>query len=450
MVNTATHGSSKCKLDNLITEDQVDDLAKTLSELEIDEMGPLTRDLAKVQIEPDLYWNDSERRENCVWVSTARYYKLPVSELERQVGMRAPGGGAAQSQIMAFIKAIQRWDCDTNGKPVVCVLQRGEFPHVMDSEMFIVCYERANGTRHCVLQERDKFFCYQLFDTGLDVTQEVRAPGVKIILSWMFLSPRHAGACTPVSTATSDSKMSEFKKTEGNPVLPSSNVDVIACIFPYADCFHFAEDVIQSDQNRSRWIGPSGDESGISSDDESSISPYGFKAAGLQLSFSHGPKGPLGFMLGRDARRCDIVLPPLPDISRQHCYITFDYLRRLIVKDISSNGTTVTYNGMGGEPRRDYTWIIGGDEIADGASEIVLHINHRLRFLIVVSWHREESELYPDKVSHFLKRLAGNDKTPLIMEFRSHGVTIQKHEDNFLVSGSSQEAVVGTHACLQR
>jgi hypothetical protein len=433
MVDTAAHRSSKCKFDNLITEDQVGDLAKALSELGIDEMGPLTRDLAKVQIEPDLYWNDSERRENCVWVSTARYYRLPVSELERQVGMTAPGGGAVQSQIMAFIRAIQRWDCNTNGTPAVCVLGRGEFPHP-DSEMFIVCYERANGTRHCVLQEGERFFCYQFFDAGLDVTQEVRAPGVKIILSWMFMSPRHAGACTPVSTTTSDSGTSQFKKTEGNPVLPGSNVDLIARIYPYADYLHYAKDAILSNHNRSRWIPPSDDASGISSDDEGSISPDDeggispcLSKPGLQLSFSHGPKGPLGFMLGRDARHCDIVLPHLPGISRQHCYLTFDYQRRLIVNDISSYGTIVTYDGMGGERRRNFTWIIGGDVIADRSHEVVLQIHEHLRFLIVVSWHREESELYSEKVDHFLKRLTENDKTPLIIEFRSHSVTIQKH-----------------------
>lgn len=177
--------------------DEVTDLAKALSELNIDEMGPLERHFTKINIYPDLYWNDSERKDNCVWISTARYYKRTVSELEEQVGMKAPQRGATESEIYAFIKVIQRWDCDQNGKPAIVLSGKGEFSQIKN-ETFIVCYERTNGTRHCVLKEGERFVCYQINDTGIDVTPEVRAPGTRIFLSWIFISPRHAGTCSPV------------------------------------------------------------------------------------------------------------------------------------------------------------------------------------------------------------------------------------------------------------
>jgi hypothetical protein len=72
---------------------------------------------------------------------------------------------------------------------------------------------------------------------------------------------------------------------------------------------------------------------------------------GLELTFNHGPKASKGFVIGTDPNSCDIVLPKLPHISRFHCAVTFDTQRRLILRDLSSNGTIVTYDDKGGESR---------------------------------------------------------------------------------------------------
>lgn len=64
----------------------------------------------------------------------------------------------------------------------------GEFSQITD-KTFIVCYERANGTRHCASKEGERFLCCQLKGTGIDVTQEVRTRGTKTLLSWMFFFP---------------------------------------------------------------------------------------------------------------------------------------------------------------------------------------------------------------------------------------------------------------------
>jgi hypothetical protein len=87
--------------------------------------------------------------------------------------MIAPHGGNDQSQIRTFVQAIQRWDCDRNRNLPSVLLERGEFSQVTD-KTFIVCYERANGTRHCASKEGERFLCCQLKDTGIDVIQEVR------------------------------------------------------------------------------------------------------------------------------------------------------------------------------------------------------------------------------------------------------------------------------------
>ena len=117
---------------------------------------------------------------------------------------------------------------------------------------------------------------------------------------------------------------------------------------------------------------------------------------GLRLTFSHRPKAGNGFMLGTDAKRCDIVLPSKPLISRCHCYLTFDNERRLIVRDRSKHGTSVTYNGHGGQSRRNFTWIVGGHKVVnDEDTTIILDIGCTVRFKIYVpklSWTKTRLE----------------------------------------------------------
>lgn len=106
---------------------------------------------------------------------------------------------------------------------------------------------------------------------------------------------------------------------------------------------------------------------------------------GLQLTFTFGPKALPGFYLGTSRRLCDIVLPGLPNISRHHCFLGFDEKERLIVRDCSKNGTIVEYDGEGGEKRCNFTWIIGGHRVPDSRKTIVIELDTKLRFQILVS-----------------------------------------------------------------
>lgn len=128
----------------------------------------------------------------------------------------------------------------------------------------------------------------------------------------------------------------------------------------------------------------------------------------LQLTFNHGPKSGPGFVFGSNPECCDIVLPSLPKISRQHCYLTFDANRRLVLRDFSTNGTTVTYDGLGQERRKDFIWILS-DKSLTGVQKIVIQIQ-KIKFQIIVSRHETNLGLYNSKIDQFRQHeTAGDD-----------------------------------------
>ncbi|KLJ13210.1 hypothetical protein EMPG_11864 [Blastomyces silverae] len=147
------------------------------------------------------------------------------------------------------------------------------------------------------------------------------------------------------------------------------------------------------------------------SDDESSN--Y-LNNEALQLTFSHRPKkGNQGFCLGRDKNRCDIYLPNLETeyyISAQHCFLTFDNQNRLILRDQSSNGTIVTYDGKGGKKRRNFRWILAGDPFANTFKQIVVRLHPQLQFIIFVSkaWMGHHPAQYISKVEQFRNELTAS------------------------------------------
>ncbi|KAF4618138.1 hypothetical protein G7Y89_g14971 [Cudoniella acicularis] len=130
----------------------------------------------------------------------------------------------------------------------------------------------------------------------------------------------------------------------------------------------------------------------------------------LQLAFNPGPKAGQGFLFGTDKNCCDIVLPRLNEISRRHCYLTFDAERRLILRDISTRGTIVTYDGKGGERRRHFTWILSGDQVSE-VKKIVIQIQ-KIQFQIVISKHEAHSDQYVDNVDRFLLQGNADDELP--------------------------------------
>ncbi|KAK3669998.1 Protein kinase protein rad53 [Recurvomyces mirabilis] len=133
---------------------------------------------------------------------------------------------------------------------------------------------------------------------------------------------------------------------------------------------------------------------------------------GFQLTFTHGPKTGRGYMLGTDANSCDIILPQSKGVSRCHCYLTFDHERRLILRDCSSNGTVVTFDGKGGEKRRHFTWILGGHEVPNDTKTIVIQLHAMLKFQIVVTKPTFPG-IYFENVDEFLGENAVPTQLPL-------------------------------------
>jgi hypothetical protein len=154
----------------------------------------------------------------------------------------------------------------------------------------------------------------------------------------------------------------------------------------------------------------------------------------LQLTFTHGPKAGRGFTIGTDANRYDIVLPDTRGVSRCHCYLTFDKERRLILRDCSSNGTIVTYDGKGGKKRRHFTWILGGHRVPNESKTIVIQLHAMLKFQIVVT-KPTFPDIYFENVNDFLRETAVAANIP----FGALGIQ----------STASTAAPSGTHTPVQ-
>ncbi|PGG98116.1 serine/threonine protein kinase [Blastomyces parvus] len=123
----------------------------------------------------------------------------------------------------------------------------------------------------------------------------------------------------------------------------------------------------------------------------------------LKVTFSKGPKSHRGFVLGREPKKCDIVLgsQASPDVSGSHFLLTFNDNDQLILVDTSSNGTIVSYNGKGEENRKKFTWIVGGHIVPDkGLPNVVITLHKDLLFQIVCAKRKNEEE-YTAKIRQF-------------------------------------------------
>jgi hypothetical protein len=76
---------------------------------------------------------------------------------------------------------------------------------------------------------------------------------------------------------------------------------------------------------------------------------------GIQLMFDDTTyKNSQGNMFGKHPNKFDIVLPPFPDVSREHCHLTFDHIARLVLVDQSTHNTNVTCNQEGEKKRSKF------------------------------------------------------------------------------------------------
>ena len=219
--------------------------------------------------------------------------------------------------------------------------------------------------------------------------------------------------------------------------------NLIACLFPVGRNTA-AQDVICMPQNSGRYM-PSqrgtelerGSRESTVSEDDKDNEPTAYP--GLRLTFNLGPRAGQGFVIGTDGNYCDIVLPNFDKISRRHCCLTFDAKRRLILRDISRNGTTVMYDGQGGEKRRTivtmndegrekrhhFSWILSGENL-DEINQIIIKIGD-IEFQIIISKHETYPDLYSDNVDRFLYEAKVGNELPFgALGFQSTTSTAQQ------------------------
>ena len=196
-------------------------------------------------------------------------------------------------------------------------------------------------------------------------------------------------------------------------------------------------------QNSGRYILPQQEpqpehgsrESTVSVDDEENDPT---RSPSLQLTFNPGPKASQGFIIGTDKNCCDIILPKSNKISRRHCCLTFDEKRRLILRDLSSSGTIVTYDGQGGEKRRTivtkddkgreichhFTWILSDVELNE-IKEIVITIG-KIEFKIFIPKRQTYPVLYNNNVDRFLQEASADNELPFgALGIQSTASTVQ-------------------------
>lgn len=131
----------------------------------------------------------------------------------------------------------------------------------------------------------------------------------------------------------------------------------------------------------------------------------------LSLTFDQPPKDGKAFVIGSDRKCCDILLPNYRGISGRHCCITFNENRRLILRDYSKNGTTVTYDGQGGAKRKHFTWILSHQSL-EAVEEILVHIQ-RIKFQIGIPKERTCQAAFNTNLDRFLLQASADDELPL-------------------------------------
>ncbi|RMD43003.1 hypothetical protein DV735_g2086, partial [Chaetothyriales sp. CBS 134920] len=198
--------------------------------------------------------------------------------------------------------------------------------------------------------------------------------------------------------------------------------DLIAQLFPWYDNQHssrYAEQVIQDARGTPRFVeakNSSQPQDSWSRETTAELEDYQIKEDADRLDQLHSVvlkfsdptyKNGKGIMFGWNLDTCDIVLPRLEGISREHCYLTFDHKHRLILEDTSTNGTMVIYDEQGKINKKKFRWIIGGDPfVANSFQVISIQIHEKVRFRIVVPKSDTSLSEYKDSVDGFLRYLS--------------------------------------------
>ena len=202
--------------------------------------------------------------------------------------------------------------------------------------------------------------------------------------------------------------------------------DLIATLIPMGDLTKHVFSYYKS--NEGRYLPPTGgfnEDPVISSREATPVYAYAIpqkddgkdnyeKTYRLLLNFDKPPKDPSkGYAFGTDQQKCDVVLGSrgVRGISGVHFHISFDVInkkRRLVLRDSSTNGTAVSYDGQAEEEvRHHFPWILNleKDEVEGGEIEewkIRVHLRG-LEFKVELASHRTCEVEYIDNVMKFLK-----------------------------------------------
>ncbi|KAH6604500.1 hypothetical protein Trco_006207 [Trichoderma cornu-damae] len=134
----------------------------------------------------------------------------------------------------------------------------------------------------------------------------------------------------------------------------------------------------------------------------------------IQLTFSQPPKRPGSFILGTDPRACDVILPNVEGISKQHCALSFDAQSRLVLSDFSERGTQVWYDWECNGDRIDYSWILSSGcsgEFPSMVRRIIVDIQG-VRFQVVVNDHSADWVSFRERVDAFCEQPGWGDAAP--------------------------------------
>ncbi|KAL8646622.1 MAG: hypothetical protein Q9210_006033 [Variospora velana] len=101
----------------------------------------------------------------------------------------------------------------------------------------------------------------------------------------------------------------------------------------------------------------------------------------IQLRFDGPPKDPAsGFAFGTDPQRSDVLLNyrgVVPGVSGHHFNITFNEGGHLILKGLSTRGTSVSYDGQAEDTvRHRFTWMLDLPK-EEGKRDVKVHVPNK-------------------------------------------------------------------------
>jgi serine/threonine-protein kinase Chk2 len=127
----------------------------------------------------------------------------------------------------------------------------------------------------------------------------------------------------------------------------------------------------------------------------------------IEVRFSNVPRTSVGLVFGKDPSTSDILLPPLPGISRSHFALTYkntfvDGCYRVVVRDLgSTRGAAVSYDRKGDHVRSKFDWIVSGFDPPSRTEVLIIQPNKAPQFRLVVAHHDITSPIYISNVEQF-------------------------------------------------